>query len=102
MLNERTRAWADSEEGKAVQRQVFGFMVDYITKKDDGKYASVMRELPEIKMKGQLPADHITYAVQRLIEHGLLIERQVSRGYDIRISKKGWERWTKCNAKRSA
>jgi biotin operon repressor len=78
---------------KQTQCKVFSFLVDYIKKNKDGKYDSVMRELPEIKLSNEIPKQEIIKAIQNLVKIGYLIEQQVSRGYDIRISKLGYERW---------
>lgn len=90
--NDFLKDWTKSEEAKKAQREVFSFLVRWIDKKDDGKYAEVSRKLPEVKVEG-IDREMIIYAINNLVRIGYLFEMQRSRGYNIRISKKGYERY---------
>jgi hypothetical protein len=95
--NDFLKDWCKTDEAKEIQCKVFHFLVTYIDKKDDGKYAEIMKELPEIKLK-ELDKKQVSLAVNNLVRLGYLHEMQRSRGYNIKISKKGYERWNNKNA----
>ena len=98
-LNEKTRGWADSAEGKATQCKVFEVLVKLVEKfMEDGEnkyYETSVVRLEKAAKEAGLAADDITYARFRLEEHKLVKSQYYSRGEGIRITKAGWDRWTK-------
>ena len=112
MLNERTRAWADTQGGKQIQCQVFAKLIEIVEKKDDGKYASVgveyleAKTVKEINSTGQTVEsvqgngktfsinsnECFTYALNRLAEHGLVTLANYKRA-GVKLTKKGLQRW---------
>lgn len=99
MLNEKRRLWTNTEEGKEYQRKVFEFMYDWRIsqmKYGDGKYDWMAVNWVEAKLESEgLEKSKIVSAIQRLEEHSLIKMEYHSRGQDVRIMKKGWERWEK-------
>lgn len=116
MLNDFTRAWTNTTEGKQIQCQVFSNLIKLVQEKKDGLYASVgvryIRSELENKIdntncyiegvsvvtgrafKDQLKkTECIMAALQRLEEHGYISINQYSKGLGVKIKKKGYEKW---------
>lgn len=104
MLNEKTRAWTNTPDGKEYQRRIFQWMFEHRMeqmKYGDGKFDWMSRGYVEAKLKKTWPdMDHkkFIWAVQRLEEHGLIKSQYFGRGEDLRIMKRGWDRWEKSMA----
>lgn len=112
MLNERTRAWTDTQRGKEIQCQVFAKLVELVEKKQDGKYASIGVDYLEVKTAKEINSTNqnvesaqgngktfsinsnecFIYALYRLAEHGLVSIANYKRA-GVKLTKKGLQRW---------
>jgi hypothetical protein len=85
---------------KEVQIFVFDFLINKMEANGDSLYEfSVMREYPEIKLGHYYSKSEIIDAINHLVKIGYLKLLDCSKGYDIAITKKAFERWKKFSNK---